>query len=149
MNIRTTPVLALLVVALCAPNAAADEAAEEVVEWTDSESNADYQPKSDIEGSTWKFDPTKLSLNQGASSSGTNFKGARILGGDGDVDILGTVGPGMYGDEDHERYWFWEGKTLYLGVSDPGSKNSVDAIVEFYWFESSIPRGSDFYVMLL
>ena len=67
--------------------AAAEPAADEVVEWADSEANTDYQPKSDSEGSTWKFNPTKLSLNQGASSSGTNFKGARILSGYDDVDV--------------------------------------------------------------
>jgi len=32
-------------------------------------------------------------------------------------------------------------------VKNDDTGNSVDAIVEFFWFESSIPRGSDFYVM--
>ncbi|MDP6945509.1 MAG: MopE-related protein, partial [Myxococcota bacterium] len=104
---------------------------------------------SDQEGATWTFDPEKVSLNQGASSSGTNYRGARILDGNGDVQVLGEILPGTYDGDDHERYAFWEGNTLYFGVEDTGSQNSVDAIVEFFWFESSIPRGSDFYVMLL
>ena len=120
-----------------------------VVDWVGSESNTAYKAKTAAEGANWDFDPTKVSLNQGASASGTNFKGARILDGNGDVMMKGDVVAGVYDDVEHERYAYWEGSTLYFGVKDVVSKNSVDAILEFYWFESSIPRGSDFYVMLL
>jgi len=37
---------------------------------------------------------------------------------------------------------------LYVGNSDDYG-NSVDGIVEFYWFQSSIDRGSDFYVAVI
>lgn len=121
----------------------------EVVGWEDSEVNTDYQPKSDSEGETWTFDPQKVQLSSGTSDTGTNFQGARILKGNEDVVVQGTVGTGVFEDAENNRYNYWQGSTLYFGVDSPESENSVDAIAEFFWFESSIPRGSDFYVMQL
>ena len=120
-----------------------------VIEWVGSSKNKDYQPKSDSEGSTWTFNPQKVELNTGESDSGTNFQGARILKGDEDVVVMKDALPGIYDDTDSDRYNYWEGSTLYFGVSNDDTGNNVDAIAEFYWFESSIPRGSDFYVMQL
>ncbi|MFT5433151.1 MAG: hypothetical protein ACI9OJ_003856 [Myxococcota bacterium] len=121
----------------------------EVVGWQDSEKNTDYAPKSDAEGATWTFDPQKVELSAGTSDTGTNFQGARILKGNEDVVVQGTVTPGIFEDTDNPRYSYWQGSTLFFGVESPETENSVDAIAEFFWFESSIPRGSDFYVMQL
>ena len=118
----------------------------EVVGYKDSGQKKDYQPKSDTEGSTWTFDPQKVELNGGTSDTGTNFMGARILKGDDDVVVQGDLQAGVYDDKENTRYSYWQGSTLYFGVENPETANSVDAIVEFFWFESSIPRGSDFYV---
>ena len=46
----------------------------EVIGFEEAEGNVDYQPKSDAEGSTWTFDPTKVELTTGDSDTGTNFK---------------------------------------------------------------------------
>jgi len=77
------------------------------------------------------------------SLSETSYSGATILTGDTDVVFDVSL------DQDYETnphvYSFFEGNTLYLGNSDEEG-NSVDAIIEFYWFQSSIDRGSDFYV---
>ena len=77
------------------------------------------------------------------SLSETSYSGATILNGDSDVVFDVSL------DQDYETnphvYSFFEGNTLYLGNSDEEG-NSVDAIVEFFWFQSSIDRGSDFYV---
>ena len=120
----------------------------EVVGYEESDTNTDYVPKSDVEGSTWTFDPQKVELTTGQSDTGTNFQGARILKGNEDVVVQGAPAAGVYGDES-TRYGYWQGSTYFFGVSAEESGNSVDAIAEFFWFESSIPRGSDFYVMQL
>jgi len=78
--------------------------------------------------------------------SETSYVGASILEGDSDVSFSHIL--------DHEytygerSYAFFEGNTLYVGNSDEYG-NSVDGIVEFYWFQSSIDRGSDFYVAVI
>ena len=118
----------------------------EVVGYENSEKNEDYVAKDEVEGSTWTFDPQKVELNVGTSDTGTNFKGARILKGDEDVLVKGETMPGFFEDVDSQRYSYWQGSTYYFGVNSDQTGNSVDAIVEFFWFESSIPRGSDFYV---
>jgi hypothetical protein len=118
-----------------------------VVGYADSGKNSDYAPKSDAEGSSWTFDPQKVELSAGTSDTGTNFLGARILKGKEDVVVQGDIFPGVYEDEENNRYQYWQGSTLYFGSESVETGNSVDAIVEFFWFESSIPRGSDFYVM--
>ena len=38
--------------------------------------------------------------------------------------------------------------TLYVGAEDDYG-NGIDGIVEFFWFESSIDRGADFYVAVI
>ncbi len=116
----------------------------EVVDYEVGET-VDYVAKNEEEGSTWTFDPAKVELTTGESDTGTNFEGARILHGGADVIIQGEVGPGKY-YEDSVRYGFWQGHTWFFGAEDPDTGNAVDAIAEFFWFESSIPRGSDFYV---
>ena len=81
------------------------------------------------------------------SDTETSYSGAQILEGDRDV-VFGDVGIGAYGAEDQDRYAFFSGNTLYVGVEDLEG-NALDAIVEFFWFESSIDRGSDFYVAVI
>ena len=51
-------------------------------------------------------------------------------------------------DEETFPYAFFEGNTLYVGNSDI-YENTIDAIVEFFWFQSSIDRGTDFYVAVV
>jgi hypothetical protein len=101
-----------------------EEAEPAVSEWVDSDANKNYQPKSDVEGEAWVSDPAKVKLNEGVSSTGTNFTGARILKGNVDVEVLGEVGQGVYEDEDRERYSYWEGSTLYFGVKNPQTTNT-------------------------
>jgi hypothetical protein len=78
--------------------------------------------------------------------SETSYIGASILEGDVDVTFSGIT------DSNYEyssnTYAFFEGNTLYAGNSDDYG-NSVDTIVEFFWFQSSIDRGSDFYVAVI
>ncbi len=122
----------------------------EAVDWSASDKNKDYQPKSESEGATWTFNPQKVELSYGQSETGTNFQGARILKGNEDVVVQGAVEAGLYPDADGvTRYQQWQGSTLYFGVSDAESGNQVAGIAEFFWFESSIPRGSDFYAVHL
>lgn len=78
------------------------------------------------------------------SETETSYIGARMLEGEKDVTFE-DVGPGSMGEEGWTRYAFFSGNTMYAGVSDDVG-NTIDMIVEFFWFESSIPRGSDFYV---
>jgi hypothetical protein len=85
--------------------------------------------------------------DESLSDSQTSFIGAQMLEGDVDVTI-GDIEMGLYEDEDMERYGFFAGNTLYTGVVDEEG-NTVDAIVEFFWFESSIDRGSDFYLAVI
>ena len=87
---------------------------------------------------------TAAHADESLSDSETSFTGAVML--EGDVDVtLGGVEMGMYEDGDMSRYAFFAGNTMYAGVEDDYG-NTVDAIIEFFWFESSIDRGSDFYV---
>lgn len=82
------------------------------------------------------------------SATQTAYKGAWILEGGQDVDF-GGHGPGAVAeDEAQGTYAFFTGNTLYVGAED-SEGNGVDAIVEFFWFESSIDRGSDFYVAVI
>ena len=82
------------------------------------------------------------------SEAQTSYIGAQMLEGDTDV-VFGGIEVGDMGlDEGQERYAFFTGNTLYFGVEDENS-NSVDGIAEFFWFESSIDRGSDFYVAVI
>ena len=79
------------------------------------------------------------------SDAETSYKGAQILEGDYDV-VLGGSEIGSIGDpDDMSTYAFFAGNTLYAGAEDLDG-NSMDMIGEFFWFESSIDRNSDFYV---
>ena len=80
------------------------------------------------------------------SLSETSYTGASILQGDWEVTFDHTVD--VNPDDDNLRYAFFEGNTLYVGNSDSYG-NSVDGIVEFFWFQSSIDRGTDFYVAVI
>ena len=80
------------------------------------------------------------------SSSETSYTGATILEGDWDVTFNGFE---PFSDsEETFPYAFFEGNTLYIGNSDI-YENTIDAIVEFFWFQSSIDRGTDFYVAVI
>ena len=80
------------------------------------------------------------------SSSETSYTGATILEGDWDVTFNGFET--IAGSEETFPYAFFEGNTLYVGNSDIYD-NTVDAIVEFFWFQSSIDRATDFYVAVI
>lgn len=86
----------------------------------------------------------------GISDAETNYTGAIILEGKVDASF-GYYGPGYTAGGlflDQTDYAYWSGNTLYLGAEDSGG-NAVDGIVEFFWFESSIDRGADFYVAVI
>jgi hypothetical protein len=76
----------------------------------------------------------------------TSYTGATIL--EGDVDVTFDHIYNINYEADTETYAFFEGNTLYVGNSDEYG-NSVDGIIEFFWFQSSIDRGSDFYVAVV
>jgi len=78
------------------------------------------------------------------SDSETSFTGAVMLVGNQDATMQPVV-PGSFSNDTDTRYAFFVGNTLYAGVADE-TGNTVDLIGEFFWFESSIDRGSDFYV---
>ena len=80
------------------------------------------------------------------SASETSYSGASILEGDWDVSF--ETATDIAGSEDRFPYAFFEGNTLYVGNSDVYD-NTIDAIVEFFWFQSSIDRGTDFYVAVI
>jgi|TARA_R110001599_G_scaffold253577_1_gene453829 hypothetical protein len=80
------------------------------------------------------------------SSSETTYTGATILEGDWDVTFNGFEP--IADSEGTFPYAFFEGNTLYVGNSDTHD-NTIDAIVEFFWFQSSIDRGTDFYVAVV
>ena len=80
------------------------------------------------------------------SASETSYTGATILEGDWDVTFEDYQ---PFSDsEETFPYAFFEGNTLYVGNSDIYD-NTIDAIVEFFWFQSSIDRGTDFYVAVI
>jgi len=80
------------------------------------------------------------------SDSETSYNGATILNGDWDVTFENSRD--IEDSEDRFPYAFFEGNTLYVGNSDEHD-NTIDAIVEFFWFQSSIDRGTDFYVAVI
>ena len=87
-----------------------------------------------------------IAFAEDLSASETSYTGATIL--EGDVDVTFQDAYDISGNEDTFPYAFFEGNTLYVGNSDD-SDNTIDAIVEFFWFESSIDRGTDFYVAVI
>lgn len=87
-----------------------------------------------------------LAWGEGLGVPETSYVGASILQGDTDV-VFNTVVNADY-ETDTNTYAFFEGNTLYVGNSDDYG-NSVDGIIEFFWFQSSINRESDFYVAVM
>ena len=81
------------------------------------------------------------------SDAETSFKGAIMLKGDVEV-TFSDVTAGIVEDDENFRYAFFSGNTLYAGVEDRHG-NTSDMIVEFFWFESSLDRGSDFWVAVV
>lgn len=75
----------------------------------------------------------------------TSYIGAIMLEGNVDVTFAGY---NAIDGEDDEAYTYFNGNSLYIGQEDDDG-NRIDAIVEFFWFESSIDRGSDFYVAVI
>ena len=75
----------------------------------------------------------------------TSYIGAIMLEGNVDVTFAGY---NAIDGEDDEAYTYFNGNSLYIGQEDDDG-NRIDAIVEFFWFESSIDRGSDFYVAII
>jgi len=76
----------------------------------------------------------------------TSYYGASILEGDSEVMFDEVLN--LDQELDPDTYAFFEGSTLYVGNSDDYG-NSIDGIIEFFWFQSSIDRGSDFYVAVV
>jgi hypothetical protein len=72
----------------------------------------------------------------------TSYVGAIML--EGGVDVTFNSYEALDGNTQNS-YAYFNGNSLYIGHEDDDG-NRVDAIVEFFWFESSIDRGSDFYV---
>jgi hypothetical protein len=90
-------------------------------------------------------------VTTGLSGTETSYVGARILRKNLEI-FGGDVTAGVKVDEESDgvdQYGFWEGDTLFFGAENTDTGNTVDAIAEFYWFESSIPKSSDFYVIVL
>lgn len=83
----------------------------------------------------------------GLSDAETSFTGAVMLTGDIDV-TFDSFDEGRKGDANHDGYAYFVGNTLYAGTEDDHG-NTLDSILEFFWFESSIDRGSDFYVTVI
>ena len=87
----------------------------------------------------------------GLSDSETSYKGARVLRYN--VELFGgDAVPGYYADEEGDmvtRYSYWQGDTLFFGAVNQETQNTIDGVAEFYWFESSVPKSSDFYVMVV
>ena len=82
------------------------------------------------------------------SETDTSFVGARILQ-EGEEVWGGEPYIGIYEDDSTDSYGFWQGDTLFFGAENPNTGNTVDGVAELYWFESSIPKSADFYVMVL
>jgi len=90
--------------------------------------------------------PTEI--ESGVSATDTSFIGARILS-EGEEIQGGDLYTGIYDDYETQAYGFWQGDTLFFGAENEDTGNTIDGIAEFFWFESSIPKSSDFYVIVL
>jgi len=76
----------------------------------------------------------------------TGYTGAVMLRMGSDVVVEGEVTAGSSGNPDDFRVVSTiDGNTLYVQAEDDDG-NSVSFLAEFYWFESSIDRASDFFV---
>jgi hypothetical protein len=131
-SILTVQTLALTA-GLCVSGVAAAQDSDDLIDWGDYDG---------VEG----LDDTEVS-GSAVSEAETTFKGAQMLTGEVDVDF-GEVTVGMGEDDDNFRYAFFSGNTIYAGVEDRHG-NTIDMIAEFFWFESSLDRGSDFWVAVV
>ena len=93
---------------------------------------------------SWLFLSTAAA--EDISSSETAYTGASILQGDWEVQFETVTN--IEDETVPSTYAFFEGNTLYVGNSDVYG-NTVDGIIEFFWFQSSIDRGADFYVAVI
>ncbi len=93
--------------------------------------------------------PSVAHATSGLSDSETSYKGAIMLRGGVDASFA-YLGEGSFNRFHYTQseYAYWSGNTLYAGAEDEKG-NGVDAIIEFFWFESSLDRGSDFYVAVI
>lgn len=79
------------------------------------------------------------------ADSETSYTGAVMLEGGTDISFDGVVAGATGEFEGISRNARFIGNTLYAEAVDPDG-NAVAMLSEFYWFESSVPRGSDFFV---
>jgi MYXO-CTERM domain-containing protein len=84
----------------------------------------------------------------GLSNTDTSYAGAIMLEPGLTVEAESFEAGDMYQEYGQTQYAYWSGNTLYVGAEDEFG-NGIDGIVEFFWFESSIDRGSDFYVAVV
>lgn len=110
--------------------------------------NAVEDPRSGSADVEAKVTPSATAL----AEAETSYRGALLLRGgesldDQDVDVvMGGVTAGVAGiPEDMRITGRFVGNTLMAEARD-NDGNTIALIAEFYWFESSIPRGSDFFV---
>jgi hypothetical protein len=87
------------------------------------------------------------SADEGLSAAQTSYIGAVMLEGEVDVTFDGVL-TGSDAELGQTNYAYFAGNTLYFGTSDDVG-NNLDTIIEFFWFESSIDRQSDFYVAIV
>ncbi len=80
------------------------------------------------------------------SDSQTSYIGATML--ESNVDFSFTAAASLNPEENGNAYAYFSGNTLYVGNEDDHG-NTVDAIIEFFWFQSSIDRGADFFVAIV
>jgi uncharacterized protein (TIGR03382 family) len=130
---KTTLSALALSVGLIAPGISSAQSSDDLIDWGDYEG---------VEG----LDDDAVS-GSSISEAETTFKGAQMLTGEIDVDFE-EVTVGMADDTESLRYAFFSGNTIYAGVEDRDG-NTIDMIAEFFWFESSIDRGSDFWVAVV
>jgi hypothetical protein len=133
----------VLMSALVAGPALGDD--HELFDW-DSYDGSDTETSGSGSGSS-SGSSSSSGSGSGISDAETSFKGAIMLKGDVDVSF-GEITAGVLEDDDNYRYAFFSGNTLYAGVEDRDG-NTADMIVEFFWFESSLDRGSDFWVAVV
>lgn len=82
---------------------------------------------------------------QEMSTPQTSYTGAIMLEPEIDITLAGYE---ALDGNTQDAYSYFNGNSLYVGHQDDDG-NRVDAIVEFFWFESSLDRGSDFYVAVI
>jgi MYXO-CTERM domain-containing protein len=91
---------------------------------------------------------TSAFATDGMSLTETSYSGAIMLEPGLTVETESFDMGEMSHSHDQKQYAYWSGNTLYVGAEDEFG-NGIDGIVEFFWFESSIDRGADFYVAII